>query len=135
MVLVKAPLLGLIGNVLIPEKGNLNSFSENFSYIGATPYIFQKTLKENLLYGNEKKISDEKLLETLRKFDVFKEEISYDLNRNVDNNSLSSGQMQKIAFIRALLKAQKVGPQPTAPRAWLYANKTFITVENNQKKI
>ena len=41
----KSTLLGLIGNVLIPEKGTLTSFSENFSYIGATPFIFQKKFK------------------------------------------------------------------------------------------
>ncbi len=99
----KSTLLGLIGNVLIPEKGNLTSFSDNFSYIGATPFIFTKTLRENIMYGNKLEISDDEILNMLEMFDIFKEKSSYDLNRNVDNNSLSSGQMQKVGFIRALL--------------------------------
>ena len=42
-------------------------------------------------------------MKELKLFDTFKEESGYDLDRVVDNKSLSSGQMQKIAFIRALI--------------------------------
>ena len=44
----------------------------------------------------------------MNKFQVFKEKASYDLNRKIDNTSLSSGQMQKIAFIRALLSNPEI---------------------------
>ena len=91
----KSTLLGLIGNVLIPEKGNLISYSDNFGYIGATPFIFSKTLRENLLYGNKLDISDSEILDMLEMFEMFKEKSSYNLNRSIDNSSLSSGQMQK----------------------------------------
>lgn len=99
----KSTLLGLIGNVLIPDKGHLVSFSDNFSYIGATPFIFQKSLRENILYGNKLNVTDSEIMNMLKMFDIFKEKSSYDLSRNIDNNSLSSGQMQKVGFIRALL--------------------------------
>lgn len=99
----KSTLLGLIGNVLIPEKGNLISYSDNFAYIGATPFIFSKTLRENLLYGNKLDVSDSEILYMLEMFEMFKEKSSYNLNRSIDNSSLSSGQMQKVGFIRALL--------------------------------
>ncbi len=104
----KSTLLGLIGNVLIPEKGTLTAFSENFSYIGATPFIFQKSLRKNLIYGNKFDISGDEIMDMLRKFDIFKEESSYNLDREIDNNSLSSGQMQKIGFIRALLSKPEI---------------------------
>lgn len=104
----KTTLLGLIGNILIPEKGKLSSFTESFSYIGATPFIFQKSLRENILYGNKLNVSDSEILETLYKFDTFKEESSYNLDREVENNTLSSGQLQKIAFARALLSKPKI---------------------------
>ena len=91
----KSTLLGLLGNVLIPEKGNLISYSDNFAYIGATPFIFSKTLRENLLYGNKLDVSDSEILDMLEMFEV-KEKSSYNLNRSIDNNSLSSGQMQKV---------------------------------------
>ena len=50
-----------------------------------------------------KKYLTKVLLKSLSFFDTFKEESGYDLDRIVDNKSLSSGQMQKIAFIRALI--------------------------------
>ena len=104
----KTTLLGLIGNILIPEKGNLTSFTESFSYIGATPFIFQKSLRENILYGNKLNIDDSQILDTLYRFDTFKEKSSYNLDREVENNTLSSGQLQKIAFVRALINKPRV---------------------------
>ena len=104
----KTTLLGLIGNILYPEAGKLTSFTESFSYIGATPFIFQNTLRENILYGNKLDVSDSEILDMLYKFDTFKEESSYDLNREVNNNTLSSGQLQKVAFVRALLSKPEV---------------------------
>ena len=43
------------------------------------------------------------VIKYLKELETFKEESSYDLNKKITNKSLSSGQMQKIAFIRALL--------------------------------
>ena len=43
----------------------------------------------------------------MKKFEVFKEKDGYDLNRKIIC-SLSSGQMQKIAFIRALLSNPEI---------------------------
>jgi len=99
----KSTLLGIIGNVLIPEKGTVTSFTDKLAYIGATPFIFATTLRENLLYGVKEKIEDKEVLKLLERFEVFKEKESYKLDRFIDNTSLSSGQMQKVAFIRALL--------------------------------
>ena len=65
--------------------------------------IFSASLGDNILYGNNKKVSDDRLINELKLFDTFKEESGYDLDRIVDNKSLSSGQMQKVAFIRALI--------------------------------
>ena len=99
----KSTILGLIGNVLTPEEGVLYSFTEKFSYIGAAPFIFTKTLRENVTYGNNSTVNDEEIIKILKVLDVFKEQSSYNLDKNVDNTSLSSGQMQKIAFARTLL--------------------------------
>lgn len=104
----KSTLLGLIGNVLIPEKGTVDTFSQKFSYIGATPFIFETTLRENINYGNKNNLSDKEIMMMLKKFDFFKEHSSYNLDRKIDNNSLSSGQMQKLGFIRALLSKPEI---------------------------
>jgi ABC-type multidrug transport system fused ATPase/permease subunit len=99
----KSTLLGLLAGVFYSETGKVTAYCNNFGYIGAVPLIFNASLRENILYGNNKNITDDQILHELKIFDTFKEKINYDLNRKVDNKSLSSGQMQKIAFIRALL--------------------------------
>ena len=99
----KSTLLGLISGVLIPNEGNINISSEKLGYIGAIPFIFKDTMRNNLMYGNDLSIDDEELIKKMRDFDIFKEEQNYDLNKMVSNKSLSSGQMQKVAFIRALM--------------------------------
>ena len=104
----KSTLLGLLSGVLYSNKGNVKIFKEKFGYIGATPLIFTGTIRENLIYGNTNQISDEKMYELMRNFDLFKEEKRYDLNEKIDNKSLSSGQMQKISFIRALLADSEI---------------------------
>ena len=104
----KSTLLGLLSGVLIPENGKIFISTKKLGYIGATPFIFKDTLRKNLLYGNELKIDDDLLINKLHEFDVFKEEENYNLDREVSNKSLSSGQMQKVAFIRALLSEPKI---------------------------
>ena len=104
----KSTLLGLLSGVLIPENGKIFVSTKKLGYIGATPFIFKDTLRKNLLYGNDLKIDDDLLINKLHEFDVFKEEENYNLDREVSNKSLSSGQMQKVAFIRALLSEPKI---------------------------
>ena len=104
----KSTLLGLLSGVLIPENGKIFVSTKKLGYIGATPFIFKDTLRQNLLYGNELKIDDDLLINKLQEFDIFKEEEDYNLDREVSNKSLSSGQMQKVAFIRALLSEPKI---------------------------
>jgi len=104
----KSTLLGLLSGVLIPENGKIFVSTKKLGYIGATPFIFKDTLRKNLLYGNELNIDDDLLINKLHEFDVFKEEENYNLDRVVSNRSLSSGQMQKVAFIRALLSEPNI---------------------------
>ena len=104
----KSTLIGLVAGIYYAKEGNVTSFSDKFGYIGATPLIFESTLRENLLYGNENIIEDSVLIEKLKELDTFKESNSYSLDRIVSNKSLSSGQMQKIAFIRALVSNTEI---------------------------
>ena len=65
--------------------------------------ILNGSLRENLLYGNLHEKDDNQLKTYIEKFQVFNNENEGSLDKNVSNKSLSTGQMQKISFIRALL--------------------------------
>ena len=99
----KSTLLGLLAGVFYPNDGEIYSFSNKFGYIGATPLIFNSTLLDNIMYGNDLHVEDDKIIEILKTLQTFKEEQNYDLRNVISNKTLSSGQMQKIAFVRALV--------------------------------
>ena len=99
----KSTLLGLIAGVLYPQSGVVTAKTSKIGYIGAVPLILTDTLRSNILYGNDLEISDKEILQTLKNFQLFDDEERYDLDLQISNKSLSSGQMQKIAFVRALL--------------------------------
>ena len=50
----KSTLLGLLAGVFYSESGKITANCNNFGYIGATPLIFNSSLRENILYGNDK---------------------------------------------------------------------------------
>ena len=105
----KSTLLGLISGIYYPTSGTVSTFSEKFAYVSAQPYIFNDTLRNNLIYGSEILNIDDKTLEILLKeFKTFKNDNDFDLNRYISNKKLSSGQMQKIGFIRAIISNPEI---------------------------
>ena len=99
----KSTFLGLISQIYYPQNGKVNIFTEKIGYVGVTPLIIDSTLRENLIYGNKNKlIEDQNLIEMLNTFKLFDDD-NYNLELEISNRSLSSGQMQKISFIRSLL--------------------------------
>lgn len=104
----KSTLIGLLSGILIPESGTLIKSDEITGYIGATPLIVRGTLRENLIYGSNKEIDDETLIKLLYDLDVFKEKNILNLNSQITPTTLSSGQMQKISFIRFLISEAKI---------------------------
>jgi len=104
----KSTLLGLIAGIFYSETGTVKTFSDKYGYIGATPLIFDDTLYENINYGNNSQLDETKVVEYLKILETFKESENYNLNRKINNKSLSSGQMQKIAFVRALLSDAEI---------------------------
>ena len=99
----KSTLLGICSGVFYPDKGKTITFTKNFGYVGVIPLIFSDTLKNNLVYGTKTQVSDEEIINLVNDFKLFNESNDVDLNIEVNNKSLSSGQMQKISFIRAIL--------------------------------
>ena len=104
----KSTILGLLSGVFLPMNGTVETYSEKFAYIGPTPLIFRASLRENLTYGNNSEVSDNEIISLLNEFNVFSDIKKLDLEMEISNKSLSSGQMQKIAFIRALLSKPEI---------------------------
>jgi ABC-type bacteriocin/lantibiotic exporter with double-glycine peptidase domain len=104
----KSTLLGLIAGMFYSDSGMVTTFTSKMGYIGATPLIFEGTLRENILYGNDLDIEENLVLDQLRELETFKEDIHYDLELIISNKTLSSGQMQKVAFVRALVSNAEV---------------------------
>ena len=61
-----------------------------------------------MLYGNNNQISDDEIFDLIDKFSLYAEEDKLDLDKQINNKSLSSGQMQKISFIRSLLNDSEI---------------------------
>ena len=99
----KSTLLGLISGVLYPSEGKASSFTSKIGYVGSSPLIIKASLRENVLYGNKDSIEDIEITKLLQKLKLFKSLEEYDLNRKISNKILSTGQMQKISFARALI--------------------------------
>ena len=97
----KSTLLGLISGLYIPNDGHINVSSKKLGYVGVTPLVIEGSIRENLLYGNPTEIDDSQMEELLNKFKFKNRKVS--LDEIVSNKTLSSGQMQKLSFIRALL--------------------------------
>ena len=103
----KSTLLGLIAKVFYPQSGTIQANTDKIGYVGVTPLIFNDSIKNNILYGNDFDVGDEEIVSMINEFDLFHQK-NFSLQDNVSNKSLSSGQMQKIAFIRALLNKNEL---------------------------
>ena len=98
----KSTLLGIVSKIFYPEEGSVKINSNKLGYVGVTPLIINDTLRNNLLYGNNLEKSDEEIQALIDEFELFNND-EKNLETTIDSKSLSSGQMQKISFIRALL--------------------------------
>ena len=98
----KSTLIGLMSGIYFATEGSVKVFSDNFGYVGPNPLIIDSSIRENLRYGNSDEISDDKLNKYIKLFDLFNGEAP-NLDMRINNKSLSSGQMQKISFIRVML--------------------------------
>ena len=104
----KSTLLGLITGLYLPEDGLVTISSRKVGYIGVTPLVFKASLKDNLLYGNELIVEDDQIVEIIKEFNLYPDLETVDVNKEVSNKTLSSGQMQKISFMRALLNNSEI---------------------------
>jgi ATP-binding cassette subfamily B protein len=109
--LLTGMLIPVSGKILINEKElkNINLPYDLISYVGPEPFIFEDTLKNNLLVGHPRKdtITDAEILDGMQaaSFDnVFNTNIK-DLNLMLNETTqLSTGQKQRLSLARAILR-------------------------------
>lgn len=93
----------LIGGKNI-QKIRIQDIRKNISYISQTPYILNDTLKNNIILGDTT-ITDEqiKVVASEIGFEKVLDKFSMGLEEKIEKNKLSYGQLQMIAFLRAIL--------------------------------
>ena len=96
------------GRILIGGKDitkiRIKDIRKNISYISQTPYILEDTLKNNIILGDEH-ITDEQIKTVAKEigFENTLNKFKDGLEENISKSKLSYGQLQMIAFLRAIL--------------------------------
>ena len=105
-------------------KGTIHLFDEDLkdttrqeiadkvAYVPQKPFIFSGTIKENILYGSNRDVSEEELLEAAKNAHILAE-IEKDMGgfsgRVSENGSnLSGGQRQRLALARVMLQSPEL---------------------------
>ena len=119
----KTTLLDLLAGLLNVSSGEImmdgrrmdsfspESLSEHFGYVGQDPFLFNDTIRSNVLFGRNDPC-DDTIKQALRKADVldFVESLPGGLDYIVadDGMKMSGGQRQRICIARALLKNPEI---------------------------
>ena len=96
------------GRILIGGKDitkiRIKDIRKNISYISQTPYILEDTLKNNIVLGDEN-ITDERIKTVAKEigFESTLNKFKDGLDEKISKSKLSYGQLQMIAFLRAIL--------------------------------
>lgn len=92
----------LIGGQDISQV-SIKLLRENISYISQNPYIFEDTLRNNITLGNSS-ITDDEILDIIKQMNVqnIYARFSKGLDEEIKESKLSYGELQVIAFIRAI---------------------------------
>ena len=115
----KSTLLGIMLGALCPSAGTVSvggqgsedyvrENSHTISYVGPDPYLIHGSVKDNLVYGLERKITEDEIWNILDKVDMkdFVQALPGGLGYEIQENGegLSSGQKQRLAMARSFLR-------------------------------
>lgn len=123
------------GNIMFDDKNiddlSLESIRKNISFIQQNPYVFEDTIKKNIIVNNENDISDERIIEILKMTGLYNKVSTFEngIYQKINNKSLSKGEIQLLAFARAIAKETSIYifDEPTS--------NVDTESENNLKKI
>lgn len=101
------------GTILIDDRDIRNlstrSIREQVSYISQKPYIFKDTLRNNIIL-NRNNISDEEIIRVIKEIGAqnLLDKLEKGLDEVIDYKKVSYGELQIIAFVRAILRDTKL---------------------------
>lgn len=101
------------GNILFDGKNmddiSLESIRKNVSFIQQNPYIFDDTIKRNIIINNNN-ISDENIINILKQGGLYDRVKSFEngIYEKINDNSFSKGEKQLLAFARAIAKETSI---------------------------
>ena len=101
------------GTILIDDKDikeiSSKCIRQQVSYISQKPYIFKDTLRNNIIL-NKKNISDVDIMNVINSIGANKliEKFENGLDEIIDYSKVSYGELQIIAFVRAILRDTKL---------------------------
>ena len=102
------------GNILFDGKNmddiSLESIRKNVSFIQQNPYIFDDTIKRNIIINDNNTVSDEKIIDILKQVQLYDKVKNYDnsIYEKVKDNMFSKGEKQLLAFARAIAKETSI---------------------------
>jgi len=130
----KSTLVKIILRLIHNYSGDI---AEKVSYIPQKTYIFSGTIKDNIVYGITRKLSDEEIMEALKNANIYNEVINVlgGLDGIVaeNGNNLSGGQKQRLALARLILKSPDLLIFDEATSA--LDNTNEIIIQKNIEKI
>lgn len=86
------------------QKIRIQDIRKNISYISQTPYILNDTLKNNIILGDETITEEQiKIVANEIGFEKILDKFPMGLEEKIERNKLSYGELQMIAFLRAIL--------------------------------
>lgn len=102
------------GNILFDGKNmddiSLESIRKNVSFIQQNPYIFDDTVKRNIIINDNNTISEEKIIDILKQVQLYDKIKSFEngIYEKVKDSSFSKGEKQLLAFARAIAKETSI---------------------------
>jgi ABC-type multidrug transport system fused ATPase/permease subunit len=104
----------LNGKIDYREIQRVSSLRRLFGYVGQEPVLFAKTIKENLVFGLNREVSDDEMWSVLEAVNAkdfvhrLPDKLETMCGPSAGLSHLSGGQKQRIAIARALLRNPKI---------------------------
>lgn len=102
------------GNITFDGKNmndiSLESIRKNVSFIQQNPYIFDDTIKRNIIINDSNIISDERIVDILKQTGLYDKVKNFKdgIYEKVKDSNFSKGEKQLLAFARAIAKETSI---------------------------